>query len=290
MPKSWMPGSHHFGKEETRMNQAEIVEAIRSHHRRRRYAMKVQQKIDRALESFVSINATEWTYDADEKAREKFNREVKAIITAARKSSSDDVIVELVQKTDRGREPFDAMRDAAESQMEKLARGLPVAGWVKTVHGAGLLGLATIVAEAGDLSNFPNPAKLWKRLGFAPYDGLAGSTWKRETWRPRALTKDEWIANPFSGERYALVHQSAVWLVNSQVEAAEKSGTEFGRPLGSYGEVYVRRRERTKTEHSDWTKQHGRMDAVRITMKEFLKDLWCEWHRVAALEQPRAAE
>src|SRR5262245_2420385 len=57
--------------------------------------------------------------------------------------------------------PADRVRNAAESQMEKLARGLPAAGWVKSVRGAGLLGLATIVAEAGDLSNFPNPAKLW---------------------------------------------------------------------------------------------------------------------------------
>jgi hypothetical protein len=266
-----------------------VIDEIRAHHRRRRYAIKVQAKIDRALESFVRINATEWSHDASESEREAFNRQVKAIVVAARKGKGDGLIVELVEKTDRGREPFDIMRASAEKNMEQLARLLPVAPWIESVRGAGLLGLATIVAEAGDLANYPNPAKLWKRLGFAPYDGFAGSTWKRETWRSRALAAEEWIENPFSGERYALMHQIGVWLVNAQWIAAGKTGTGEGKPNGPYGTVYATRRAHTAQTHPDWTKQHARMDAIRITMKEFLKHIWLEWNNVAA-RQRQAAE
>jgi len=258
------------------------VEAIKGHHRRRRYAMKVQQKIDRALESFVRINATQWTYDASEADREKFNREVAKIIASARKGDGDKLIVELVQKTDRGREPFDAIRKAAESAMEKLTEHLPVAEWIKGVRGAGALGLATIVAEAGDLANYPNPAKLWKRLGFAPYDGHAGSSWKRQTWRPRTLTAEEWIANPFSGERYALMHQIIVWLVNHQWIGKAKTESGEGEPNGPYGEIYAARRKHTMQTHPDWTDGHRRMDALRVTMKAFLKDLHVEWRNPRA--------
>jgi hypothetical protein len=258
------------------------VEAIKGHHRRRRYAMKVQQKIDRALESFVRINATQWTYDASEADREKFNREVAKIIASARKGDGDKLIVELVQKTDRGREPFDAIRKAAESAMEKLTEHLPVAEWIKGVRGAGALGLATIVAEAGDLANYPNPAKLWKRLGFAPYDGHAGSSWKRQTWRPRTLTAEEWIANPFSGERYALMHQIIVWLVNAQWIGKAKTESGEGEPNGPYGEIYAARRKHTMQTHPDWTDGHRRMDALRVTMKAFLKDLHVEWRNPRA--------
>jgi hypothetical protein len=254
-----------------------VVEAIKGHHRRRRYAMKVQQKIDRALESFIRINATKWTYDAAEADREKFNREVAKIIASARKGDGDKLIVELVQKTDRGREPFDAIRKAAESAMEKLTEHLPVAEWIKGVRGAGALGLATIVAEAGDLANYPNPAKLWKRLGFAPYDGHAGSSWKRQTWRPRTLTAEEWIANPFSGERYALMHQIIVWLVNAQWIGKAKTESGEGEPNGPYGEIDAARRKHTMQTHPDWTDGHRRMDALRVTMKAFLKDLHVEW-------------
>jgi hypothetical protein len=174
--------------------------------------------------------------------------------------------------------------------MEKLTDQLPVAEWIKGVRGAGQLGLATIVAEAGDLANYPNPAKLWKRLGFAPYDGHAGSSWKRQTWRPRTLTAEEWIANPFSGERYALMHQIAVWLVNAQWIGKAKTESGEGEPNGPYGEIYSARRKHTMQTHPDWSDGHRRMDALRVTMKAFLKDLHVEWREPRALveeEKPK---
>jgi Transposase IS116/IS110/IS902 family len=155
---------------------------------------------------------------------------------------------------------------------------LPVYEWLKTIRGAGALGLATIVAEAGSLDRYANPAKLWNRLGFAPFDGHAGSTWKRESWRPRKLSKEEWIENPFSGERYALIHQIAVWLVNAQWISAKKAGAEEGRPNGIYGAIYAERRAHTAITHGDWSKQHSRMDGLRVAMKAFLLDLWCIWN------------
>ena len=172
--------------------------------------------------------------------------------------------------------------------MEKLAMQLPIYPWIESVRGAGALGLATIIAEAGDLSNYPNPAKVWKRLGFAPYDGFAGSTWKRQTWRPRTLSSDEWIANPFSGERYALMHQIAVWLVNAQWIGKAKTESGEGEPNGPYGEIYATRRKHTLTTHADWSDGHRRMDALRVTMKAFLKDLHVEWRKPReVVEKPK---
>jgi hypothetical protein len=267
---------------------ANAIEQIRSLHRRRRFAMKIQQKLDRALESFIRVNGTEWQPDLDEKAREAINKEVKAIIKRIRAGEPSDW-TDVVATSDEARKPADEMRDQAEKQMEKLAESLPIFEWVAGIRGAGALGLATIVAEAGDLSNYPNPAKLWNRLGFAPYDGLAGSSWKREKWRPRALTKDEWIEHPFSGQRYALMHQIVVWLVNAQWIGAGKSEDGEGKPNGPYGQVYYNRRQHTLVTHPDWTKQHRRMDALRVTMKEFLKQLWREWNgKPAAKHEPQA--
>ena len=267
-----------------------VIDDIKTEHRFRRQALKQQQKMDRALESFIRINATDWTPDADDKARDKFNREVKKIIDAARDGAGDQRIVELVLTVEKGREPFDALRSGCEKRMEELAETLPAAEWIKTIRGAGMLGFATIVAEAGDLSNYPNPAKLWKRLGFAPYDGLAGSSWKRESWRPRKLTAEEWTDNPFSGERYALIHQIAVWLINAQWIGAAKSETGEGKPNGPYGQIYFDRRAFTATTHPDWTKQHSRMDGLRVAMKSFLKDLNLEWRARAGEQLVRAAE
>jgi hypothetical protein len=271
-----------------------IVRDIRAAHRRRRYAMKLQQKIDRALESYVRSNYTDWNPDMDTADRERIKREVAVHMkSAASGEHSDDYLIELVSMTNSMREPMDNLRLRNDKIMIAQAKRLPVYQWVETVHGAGALGLATICAEAAalkpdgsyaTLSDYPTIAKLWKRLGFAPFDGHAGSTWKRATWRPRALTAEEWTLNPFSGERYAFMNQIAKFLIMAQWKSAKKTGADEGSPTGPYGKVYADRRKATAIVHPEWTKGHSHSDAIRIAMKKFLADLWDEWNTVKTPE------
>jgi hypothetical protein len=254
----------------------DAIDEIRYHHRRRRFAMKIQQTLDRRLESFVRVNATGWKWDLPQEERSRINKEVRALIKRIR-GGEESPHSDMVYLSDKARGPADEMREKSEKNMATIAKQLPAYQWVKTIHGAGELGLATIVAEAGNLSRYTNPAKLWKRLGFAPYEGFAGSSWKRDSWRPRALSKEEWIENPFSGERYALMHQVAVWLVNAQWIGKAKTESGEGEPDGPYGEIYSNRRKHTAKIHPDWSDGHRRMDALRVAMKAFLKDLHLEW-------------
>jgi hypothetical protein len=263
----------------------ELIGEIRAAHRRRRFAMKIQQKLDRALESFIRINATDWSPDMEEKDREKINNKVRQMIKDIR-AGKVAAFAEVVSTSDNARAPADALRKTNEKRMEQLAASLPVFPWCESVRGIGALGLATIVAEANDIAGYPNVAKLWKRLGFAPYDGLAGSSWKRESWRPRALTREEWISNPFSGPRYALIFQIALWLRNAQWVGKAKSEDGVGKPDGRYGEVYAERRARTAVTHPDWSDGHADKDAIRVMMKTFLKDLWIAWHAATRPERP----
>jgi hypothetical protein len=265
----------------------DIVSVIRARHRKRQYALRIQQQVDRALESFVRRNYTEWALDLSEAERAKINREVQRLIASARKGEGDAEIINLVGPTDKSREPWDTIREAREKEMKHLARRLPVWPWVEAIRGAGDLGLATIVAETGSLSNYANPAKVWKRLGFAPYDGRAGSTWKRESWRDRTLTKEEWIANPYSGKRYAMMYQIALWLRNAQWIGADKTEDGEGKPNGSYGEVYAARRAHTALTHPDWSKMHSDKDALRYMFKRFVRNLWSAW-RAAEKEKGEA--
>ena len=69
-------------------------------------------------------------------------------------------------------------RKTEEKTLAKLAKSLPVWEWVETVRGAGALSLAQIIGETGDLSLHANPDKVKKRLGLAPYNGKAPSTWR----------------------------------------------------------------------------------------------------------------
>lgn len=259
------------------------VAIIRLHHRRRRFAMKTQQKLDRSLESYIRCNYTAWSPDLPKEEAAKCNARVSAILKAARDPESTDADALIVRKMvfalDKSREPWDEQRKIEEKLMIGYVNASDVAEWLEGVKGAGALGVATIIGEAGDLSNYPTEGHLWSRLGFAPFEGHAGSTWRRETWRPRALSSAEWVEHPFACERYAMMYVIADSLSKAQVESAEKSGTTFGRGKGVYGEAYVKRREHTAITHPDWTKMHARNDALRIMMKKFLRDLWREWRR-----------
>ena len=252
--------------------------------------MKLQQKIDRACESYIRSNYTNWSPDMSDDEKERIRLEVQAHLKRARANEHEDQgLADLVQITDQTRAPIDLIRSQQEKLMAKLAEQLPAFSFVESVKGAAAVSFATIVAECSALNretgevttldDYPNVAKVWKRLGFAPYDGRAGSSWKREKWRPRALTADEWIANPFSGERYALIIMIAESMFRHQWKGAEKTGGDEGEPTGPYGQVFADRRRLTAVTHPEWSKQHSKRDALRIMMKAYLKDLWVAWQK-----------
>jgi hypothetical protein len=231
---------------------------------------------------------TAWSPEMSEAERKKCNDEVTRIIKLAREGQGDPDIVVEVAMSDAATELPRNAKNAREKEMEALARQLPVYPWIESVRGLGAKGLAIIVAESGlktadpnlppENGNFPSAGHLRSRLYFAPYDGHAGSTWKRMTWRPRTLTKEEWTDHPFDGRRYARIFTIADSLLRAQIKSKAKSGTRHGEPLGPYGAVYVRRREHDDAVHHDWTDGHAKSDALRIMMATVINDLWKQWN------------
>ena len=85
---------------------------------------------------------------------------------------------------------FAREQKVTEKEMLKMVKQLPVASWVEQPEqrGFGLLFLAIVVGETGDLSNYSNLYKLWRRLGCAPYT-KGGETLMGATWRGRGNGK-----------------------------------------------------------------------------------------------------
>ncbi len=155
-------------------------------------------------------------------------------------------------------------RHQIELEMARIVRKLPIYEWAKEVKGLGDRGLAVIIAEAGDLSNYPAKGHLWKRLGLAPFEGQAYSTWRMKG----GLGKDDWIEAGYSPRRRAEMFAFADPLFRAQTVAQ-----------GPYRAIYDRRRAHTAETHPDWTKAHSHSDALRIMTKYLLRDLWREWNR-----------
>lgn len=248
------------------------VELLAELQTRRKFYISVTNKQTNAIKALVR-RAIGWRYDEDEAAREKTNARASRIVAAAlsgKEIKLEDLAIYESLASDlavvaSALTPYTAARNEIEKEMKRAARSLPVYAWAKGVHGFGELGLAVIVAESGNLSNYPKKGHLWKRLGLAPYNGKAPSTWRFEG----GLTADDWVELGYSPRRRAELY------------------AVIGDPLfrqqsvvsGPYRGVYDRRRARTLETHPDWTKGHSHNDALRIMTSHLVRDLWVAWRR-----------
>lgn len=147
-------------------------------------------------------------------------------------------------------------RKPLEKQLEKMARELPIwEAWAKQQRGFGPLSLAQIVGECGDLSDYGNPAKVWKRMGLAVINGQ----------RQRRVTDPEQaIAHGYSPQRRAIMFVISENLVKLNQE-------------GPYRTCYLARKEveREKAPELPPIAHHKR--AMRYMVKRLLRDLWRAW-------------
>lgn len=185
------------------------------------------------------------------------------------------------------REPFAELESAIDKKLVKLAKSLPVwSEFAEGVRGCGPGSLAAIVGEAGDLGNYANPAKLWKRMGLAVMDG------QRQGNPGANATAADWVRHGYNKKR-----RSVMWNIGSNgfvkatcgtyreiydarkaylVARAEANGT----PVKPSAEIKVKDKDKFISAG------HVHRDAQRYAEKAFLKDLWQAWRRTVSRMEP----
>ena len=223
-----------------------------------------------------------WRYDTPEAERTKLNAKAKTIVATIyagkEAAESDAEIVNLiaadVMNYRLGREPFLNARAAIEKAMRKLAHELPAWPWVESVRGFGDLAFAVMVAEAGDLANYPDRHRLWKRFGLTPYADPTGLKQAASTWRRKGgLDAAGWEAIGYKPARNA------------------ESYAVLGDPLfrqqsmigGPYRSVYDR--EKARFLEAGQKRGHAHMHGLRCMRKAALEDLWRVWNGHVAKER-----
>lgn len=240
--------------------------------RRKTYIGAVNKQTN-AIKALVR-RALGWRYDEEDGDRKKVNDRASRIVTAAlagKDQKAEDEALFAALAADlavfaAAIEPMQKARHEVELEMKRLARKLPVFAWAKEVKGLGELGLAVIIAEAGDLAKYPKKGHLWKRLGLAPHEGKAYSTWRSKG----GLSAEDWTAAGYSPRRRAEVYA----VISEPLFRAQSVAA------GQYRSIYDRRREATAIAHADWTKAHSHMDGLRVMTKYMVRDLWVAWRRV----------
>lgn len=277
------------------------IPALIAMQRQRTFAIKSQQRIDRACESFIASSLGFGVDMEPAKRKELYARAAKIRRSVEKGAASAATIVKSPPPSKRpakaipqsdtnvtddnavadacspiiiaslmARSAWDAMRTGAEKEMRRLAETLPVWKWSVGVKGFGALGVAIIAAEAsgprGDVGSYATKERLWKRLGLAV---IEGSRQRRVT---DAAAAEQHGYNPR--------RRSEIWTIADSMfrhqwaGANEEAGTA-PHPVGPYGAVYMRRK--SHTEGREWTGGRRENDARRVMTKALIEDYWRVW-------------
>lgn len=235
-----------------------IVEKIREHHRTRCFAMEQRKRMDLALGAYLRLMLG-WSRNLPEKERKAIAAQAMALM----KAEEPERFAEAITSTRIARELFVGTEKAHLKEMEHLAKQLFVwKSFGEPIRGFGAAGLAIIVAEAGDLSNYATHSKLWKRMGVAAHQGRIA---KGLTGQAR---KDAWMAQKYRPQR-----RSHMWNIG---DALIK-----GNRYGKYRIIYLARKECEHARHPEMSKLHAHRRAQRYVEKRLLRDLWRAWRREA---------
>lgn len=160
----------------------------------------------------------------------------------------------------QARDMMSRERKIPEKAMGKLAKTLPVWGWVDGIKGFGALGLAQIIGECGALNLYANPAKIWKRMGLAVFDGKA---------QHRTKDKEKAIVMGYSPARRCIMFCIGDSLIKKK---------------NKYREIYLDRKVIEEQKAPLLTKMVWHRRAQRYMEKRLLRDLWRAWRDVSLPE------
>lgn len=152
-----------------------------------------------------------------------------------------------------------ANRKMIEDKIKSFAEQLPVAEWWNSHRGCSSFGLGRIVGESGNLSNYPNPDKLKKRMGLAPYKGRAGGTWRRKG----GLTSEEWEDLGYNPKRRSVMFVICDAIIKSR---------------GAWRPIYDKAKEDWAKSHPECSKGQVHLHAHRVLGQQALIKLWAVWN------------
>jgi hypothetical protein len=274
---------------------APIIAEIRAWHRQRVFAMDQRKRADLALGAFLRTQLG-WSRNLPAAGRTAIAKNAAALVDLGEKiakgkatgigDSAFSTLGPVILAAIHSRAHWDAIEAAATKEMERLARLLPAwEGFGEGVKGFGARSLAVIVGEAGDLSHYGNPAKLWKRMGLAVMAGI------RQGGLRKTASAEDWIAHGYSARRRSFMfvigdvlikNQNAyreVYLARKEIERAK--AVAAGLTVAPAAKIPAKRKAEFMSDG------HVHRRAQRYMEKRLLRDLWRSWRRANVACQPR---
>lgn len=245
------------------LSPADTIARIRHWHRQRCAAMDARKILDLQCGAKLRVFLG-WSKSLPDAERKAIAERAADMIATGEAGEYTEFVAAFAV----GRKPFEAIEKQAVKEMEALAATLPAwTAFGESVRGFGLASLAVIVAEAGDLSLYANPGKLWKRMGLAVMGDV------RQGGLGANASKEDWIAHGYNRQR-----RSRVWNIGDALIKGNRGG--------EYRTVYLQRKEYELARDPDMKPIKAHRRAQRYMEKRLLRNLWSAWRRAIADAKP----
>jgi hypothetical protein len=245
---------------------SDTIATIRYWHRQRCFLMEQRKRSDLALGAFLRIQLG-WSRDLPEDERKEIASEAQDLMNDPNGSEWADLIAASRAMS----APFEKIEKQAVKEMTRLAETLPAwSAFGVNVRGFGAASLAVIVAEAGDLSLYANPGKLWKRMGLA----VVGDV--RQGGLSKGASAEDWIAHGYNRQR-----RSRMWNIGDALIKGNRDG--------EYRALYLARKEYEIARDPEIKPIKAHRRAQRYMEKRLLRNLWQAWRRAYRDLEPSQA-
>ena len=246
--------------------------------------------------------------------RRKVFAEAGKLIKLIQKGEVAHETYTIVMTTTGAINGFDEVKKSQEKEMLVLVKELPILQWVEHTNqrGFGLLMLGIIIGETGNLDNYANPAKLWRRMGCAPYtksdETLMGASWKSRGGKTgkglNKLKAVDWEEFGYSPRRRSIAFLIGEGLVKQNAEGPYRKRYIHGKVSS-----WDKHQHETKDDGWNWrdclkcegkgkisrkvcgtcggtgkTCGHAHSHGMLLCTKLLLKNLWLEWRDDIAYE------
>jgi len=236
-----------------------VIAMIRALHVKRRYYIAQRLAAEARLMAFLRTQLG-WRLDLPSEVRKRIEKDAISLAGDWQNHPRGAEFVRIIEATRSSAAPFDAQERELDRMISAEVAKLPIAAWWQANVFNVLGSLGSIIGEAGDLSNYSNPAKLWKRMGLGVIEG------RRQGAPGKDATADDWIAHGYSPARRAVMWNIAASLVR------KKSPVFYP--------IYIARKEYELPRRA--TKKHADNCARRYMEKQLLVMLWNAWRAAEA--------
>lgn len=267
------------------MGISEAVQGLMELQRQRVIVEKNRIMQSNGLLSVVAVSLGYRT-SLDPADRERLFEEAGRVIAAVHDGDQSHPYTAIILQSGKSIATLEEYDGDIKKKIERLAKRLPVAGWVTEPdqNGFGLRSLGVVVGECGDLSNYANPAKLWKRMGCAPH-GFNGKTMMGATWKSGAhgkLPAEEWERFGYSPRRRSVAYVIGENLVRGNYvrgTAGDALCDTENTSAGPYRARYDAAKAAIQAAHPEYKKLRCHRHGMLLATKMLLKMLWRAWNQ-----------